>query len=91
MDIVVDYNVPPAIVNVTLQSPGTFTITFHNAIDASSVDINDFAINGIVYTGTASVSGAVVTLSTSGIFATDDSKHGKYSRRGIGSTLEMSI
>ena len=72
MDIVVDYNVPPAIVNATLQSPGTFTITFQNAIDASSVDINDFAINGIVYTGTTSVSGAVVTLSTSGIFATDE-------------------
>ena len=52
LDIVVDYNVPPAIVNVTLQSPGTFTITFQNAIDASSVDINDFTINGIVYTGT---------------------------------------
>ena len=49
-----------------------FTITFQNAIDASSVDINDFAINGIVYTGTTSVSGAVVTLSTSGIFATDE-------------------
>ena len=80
LDIVVDYNVPPAIVNVTLQSPGTFTITFQNAIDASSVDINDFTINGIVYTGTASVSGAVVTLSTSGIFATDERKHGKYSR-----------
>ena len=72
LDIVVDYNVPPAIVNATLQSPGTFTITFQNAIDASSVDINDFAINGIVYTGTTSVSGAVVTLSTSGIFATDE-------------------
>ena len=71
LDIVVEYNVPPNIVNVTLQSPGTFTITFQNDIDSSSVDISDFAINGIVYTGTVSVSGAVVTLSTSGIFATD--------------------
>ena len=72
LDIVVDYNVPPAIVSVTLQPPGTFTITFQNDIDSSSVDINDFTINGIVYTGTASVSGAVVTLDTSGIFATDE-------------------
>ena len=71
LDIVVEYNVPPNIVNVTLQSPGTFTITFQNDIDSSSVDISDFAINGTVYTGTVSVSGAVVTLSTSDIFATD--------------------
>ena len=72
LDIVVDYNVPPNIINVTLQPPGTFTITFQRDIDASSVDMNDFAINGIVYTGTVSVSGAVVTLSTSGIFSTDE-------------------
>ena len=72
LDIVVDYNVPPNIINVTLQPPGTFTITFQRDIDASSVDMNDFAINGTVYTGTVSVSGAVVTLSTSGIFSTDE-------------------
>ena len=71
LDIIVNYRVPPNIVNVTLQSSETFIITFERDIDASSVSINDFTINGIVYTGTVSVSGAVVTLNTSGIFAPD--------------------
>ena len=71
LDIIVDNKIMPTIVNTTLQSPGTFTITFDNDIDASSVSINDFTINGIVYTGTVSVSGTVVTLNVDGVFTTD--------------------
>ena len=71
LDITVDDNIIPTIIDTTLQPLGTFTITFDKDIDASSVSINDFAINGIVYAGTVSVSGAVVTLNTSGVFATN--------------------
>ena len=71
LDITVDNNIRPTIVNITLQSPGTFTITFDTDINASSVSITDFVINGIVYTGTVAVSGAVVTLNVDGVFTTD--------------------
>ena len=47
LDITVDDNIMPTIINTTLQSPGTFTITFHRDIDASSVSINDFAKMGL--------------------------------------------
>ena len=64
-------SIKPYILNVTLQSPGTFIITFHRDINASSISADDFAINDVVHIGTVSVVGAVVTLQSSGIFAAD--------------------
>ncbi len=66
-----DISIKPYILNVTLQPPGTFTMTFHRDIDASSVSAEDFVINDAVHAGTVSVAGAVVTLQSSGIFAAD--------------------